>query len=347
MGRQWSRRQLLESGLVFGLGLSITAPVSGQATASPPPIGNNHPRMKIDVQGEIRGVHDPAIIKDGDTYYLFSTGRGILMRQSEDLINWKVSNPKAVFPRLPAWVAEKIPRQPDVWAPDISYFNDKYHLYYSVSTFGRNTSVIGLATNVTLNPEDAAYEWVDEGLVIESVAENDYNCIDANVAMDAEGVPWLSFGSFWSGIKMRRLDATSGKLSDEDETLYALAQRRVNSGAVEAPFIIRKNGFYYLFVSFDFCCRGADSTYHVMVGRSEQISGPYVDRDGVAMMAGGGTQVTFPTERWRGPGHNSILQEDGVDYIVYHSYDAEKLGVFTLRIDALSWDDEGWPVIVT
>jgi arabinan endo-1,5-alpha-L-arabinosidase len=216
-----------------------------------------------------------------------------------------------------------------------------------VSHFGENRSVIGLVTNKTLDSESDDYEWVDEGLVVESTFADNYNCIDPNLILDADGVPWLAFGSFWSGIKMRRLDFETGKPSEEDDTLYSLAQRTVNNGAVEAPFIIRKDDFYYLFASFDFCCRGADSTYYVVVGRSENVTGPYIDRDGIEMMQGGGTQITFPTERWRGPGHNAILQEDGVDYLVCHAYDAEQNGASTLRIAPLVWDEDGWPAIST
>lgn len=303
--------------------------------------------MSLELDGTIRRVHDPAIIKADDTYYLFCTGAGIPVRKSTDLHNWEFPFPARVFPAIPDWAREMIPNQNDFWAPDISYYNDKYHLYYSVSTFGENRSVIGLATNTTLDPEAEDFEWVDQGLVLESVRSNNYNCIDANLVLDEDDVPWLAFGSFWSGIKMRRLDYATGKLSTEDETLYDLARRTVNFGAVEAAFIIRKGDFYYLFVSFDFCCRGVDSTYHVRVGRSENITGPYVDRDDVELLDGGGTQVTFPTERWRGPGHNSILQENGVEYIVYHAYDADNQGVFTLRIDPLVWDADGWPLIST
>jgi arabinan endo-1,5-alpha-L-arabinosidase len=299
----------------------------------------------LELTGKIKRVHDPVIIKEGDTYYVFCTGRGIPVRKSDDLLNWESAFPALIFPQMPAWAHEKIPDQNDIWAPDISFYNGLYHLYYSVSSFGKNTSVIGLATNKTLDSTSEDYEWVDQGLVIESVASNNYNCIDPNLILDEEGVPWLAFGSFWSGIKMRRLDAETGKLSTEDEKLYSLASRSVNSGSVEGAFIIRKDEFYYLFVSFDFCCRGVDSTYHVMVGRSEAVTGPYVDRDGVEMMKGGGTQVTFPTERWKGPGHNAILQENGVEYIVYHAYDADNQGVFTLRIAPLTWNDDGWPSI--
>lgn len=309
--------------------------------------GQDDAPMDLELDGNIRRVHDPAIIKEGDTYYLFSTGAGIPVRHSTDLVNWRLSFPPRVFPRIPDWAREMIPNQNDFWAPDISYFNDKFHLYYSVSTFGSNRSVIGLATNVTLDPQSDDFEWVDQGLVIESVRSDDYNCIDPNVILDEDGVPWLAFGSHWSGIKMRRLDYETGKLSSEDETLYSLASRRIHPRAIEAPFIIRKGDFYYLFVSFDACCQGANSTYNVRVGRSESVTGHYVDRDGVDMMNDGGTQVTFPTERWRGPGHNSVLQENGVDYLVYHAYDADNQGVFTLRIDPIVWDADGWPEMIT
>jgi arabinan endo-1,5-alpha-L-arabinosidase len=302
---------------------------------------------QIEVTGSIRSIHDPVIIRADDMYYLFCTGPRITVRQSADLVTWNDMLPASVFTTIPQWAREMIPGATNIWAPDISYYNHKYHLYYSVSTFGSNRSVIGLATNKSLNPRSADFGWVDEGLVIASARTDNYNCIDPNLVLDADGVPWLAFGSFWSGIKLRRLDQETGKPSADDPTLYALARRFVNSGAVEAPFIIRRGAYYYLFVSFDFCCRGVDSTYRVMVGRSENITGPYTDRDGVDMLRGGGTQVTFPTTRWRGPGHNAILQEDGIDYIVYHAYDAESMGVPTLRIDILDWDAEGWPSAVS
>jgi arabinan endo-1,5-alpha-L-arabinosidase len=344
----FTRRQFLRSTLGLGAGLGLSLPLlahmQDQSADATPEASST---MSLELDGKIRRVHDPVIIKAEDAYYIFSTGRGIPIRKSTDLINWDMPFPNIVFASVPDWAAEKIPGQNDIWAPDISYYNGKYHLYYSVSLFGRNTSVIGLATNTTLDSKAEGYKWVDEGLVLESTAANNYNCIDPNLIIDADGVPWLAFGSFWSGLKMRRLDYATGKPSAEDDTLYPLAQRFVNDGAVEAPFIIRKGDFYYLFASFDSCCRGVDSTYYVVVGRSENVTGPYVDRDGVEMLKGGGTQVTFPTERWRGPGHNAILQENGMEYIVYHAYDAENQGVFTLRIDPLTWEADGWPSIAT
>lgn len=297
----------------------------------------------LELRGVIKPIHDPVIIKADDAYYLFCTGDGIPVRASDDLLTWRSPFPPAVFGRLPDWAQEAIPQATNIWAPDISYYNGKYHLYYSVSTFGSNRSVIGLATNTTLNFKEKGFKWVDEGLVIESTGAENYNCIDPNLILDADGVPWLAFGSFWSGLKMRRLDYETGKPSDEDTTVYPLAQRFVNSGSVEAPFIIRKGDWYYLFASFDFCCRGVDSTYYVAVGRSEAVTGPYVDRDGVEMLKGGGTQITFPTERWRGPGHCAVLQDGETDYLVYHAYDAKSGGDPTLRISVLNWDADGWP----
>ncbi len=341
MRQNYSRRQFLRSSLLLGTGLGFTLP-GLSAFAEDIPSGGK--ARKRDVTGNITVVHDPAIIKAGDLYYLFCTDTGISVRKSADLVTWRTARPPAVFGGPPHWVRASFPYAANIWAPDISYFNDRFHLYYAVSTFGSNRSVIGLTTNRTLDRENEAFRWEDQEMVIESFETDNYNCIDPNLILDADGVPWLAFGSFWSGIKMRRLDYETGKLSAEDETLYSLAARP-SPGAVEAPFIIRKGDFYYLFVSFDQCCQGVSSTYRVMVGRSENVTGPYADKDGVAMLRGGGTQVTFATERWKGPGHCAILQEEDTDYIVYHAYDAENNGVATLRIDRLAWDADGWPSI--
>lgn len=347
MPKPYTRRQFLRSGLALGAGLGFG--LSGQPSrlrAACPPLLKGSRLMGLDLTGRIQLVHDPAIIKAGELYYLFCTGSGIYVRQSADLLHWEMATPRVtVFRRAPDWAREAIPGVSDLWAPDISFWNDRYHLYYSASTFGSNLSAIGLATNATLDGESEDFEWVDHGVVIASTFTDNYNCIDPNVILDEEGVPWLSFGSFWSGIKMRRLDYETGMLSAEDDTLYDLAFRSQSPGAVEAPFIIRKGEYYYLFVSFDFCCRGAESTYRVMVGRAEEVTGPYYDRDGVELRSGGGTQITFATERWRGPGHNCILQDEDQDYIVYHAYDADSGGAATLRIDPLEWDEDGWPFI--
>ncbi|MGI8995978.1 MAG: family 43 glycosylhydrolase, partial [Pyrinomonadaceae bacterium] len=116
-------------------------------------------------------------------------------------------------------------------------------------------------------------------------------------------------------------------------------------GAIEAPAIVRKNSYYYLFVSFDFCCRGKDSTYNIRVGRARRLTGPYMDRSGQPMLEGGGTLVVAGQGRWVGPGHCAVLQDKDGEKLVYHAYDTEWRGIPTLRIAPLLWDAEGWPTI--
>ena len=299
-----------------------------------------------ELQGDIRQVHDPTIIKDGDTFYLFSTRAGLAVRCSKDLVAWRLCGD--VFAHLPGWAVTDVPGLRGIWAPDISYFNGKYHLYYSASTFGSNRSSIGLTTNQTLDSASDRFKWEDQGKIISSVQTDDWNAIDPNIVVDEAGEPWLSFGSFWSGIKMRKIDSATGKLSSKDTKLYSLASRRRSAelpGAIEAPAIIRSRGYYYLFVSFDFCCRGINSTYHIRVGRSKRVTGPYVDRDGRDMMDEGGTLVITGGNRWRGPGHCAILQDKDGDKLVYHAYDATARGVSTLRIAPIIWDSADWPTL--
>lgn len=298
---------------------------------------------QLPLSGAIHDVHDPVIAKEGGTFYLFSTGRGGPIRCSDDLIHWRHCG--QVFFGLPRWARQQVPGVTNVWAPDISYFNGRWHLYYSLSTFGSNVSAIGLATNSTLDPQSPDYAWIDEGLVIASQATDSWNAIDPNIIIDTRGRVWLAFGSHWDGIKLRRIDAGTGKLDADDLTLYALASRPEHPRAVEAPFIVHRAGYYYLFVSFDACCQGVNSTYNIRVGRALEVTGPYIDRDGVALLEGGGTLILESSERWRGPGHNAVLQIGGDWLLVYHAYDAELRGVPTLRIEELFWDEEGWPYV--
>jgi arabinan endo-1,5-alpha-L-arabinosidase len=298
------------------------------------------------LDGDIRQVHDPTIIKEGQTYYLFSTRAGISIRCSTDLIRWRLCGD--VFAHLPEWAVKDVPGLRGLWAPDVSYFNGKFHLYYSASTFGSNRSSIGLATTQTLDQASANYRWVDHGKVIGSYSSDDWNAIDPNVVLDEKNEPWLSFGSFWGGIKLRKLDHATGKLSSADQTLYALASRPRTAelpGAIEAPVIVRKHSYYYLFVSFDICCRGKDSTYNIRVGRARHLNGPFIDRSGKLMMEGGGTLVVAGKGRWAGPGHCAVLQDKDGETLVYHAYDTEWRGIPTLQLARLLWDQEGWPII--
>lgn len=292
-------------------------------------------------EGAVRRVHDPCLIRHGEYYYLFSTGRGIPIRRSKDLQHWDRLG--RVFDELPDWTRKKVPEVRALWAPAISRLSGEYRLYYSVSTFGSNRSCIGLATNATLDPDDEDYEWVDQGPVICSEpGQDNWNAIDPNVVLDETQRPWMAFGSFWSGIKLLRLDAETGKRSEADTTLHSIAGR--GGGAIEAPFIVRKNDAFYLFVSFDQCCQGVDSTYNIRVGRSEQITGPYVDRDGTPMTEGGGTLVLAGHGHVIGPGHNAVLLGKDADWLVHHFYDTRADGVPTLQIRPLLWAHDGWPL---
>jgi arabinan endo-1,5-alpha-L-arabinosidase len=298
------------------------------------------PVSAVDAQtGHVTFVHDPSIIKGGDYYYVFSTGNRIDIRRSQDLSSWLFRG--AVFNAIPAWGVQEVPGVSNIWAPDIFFKDSTFYLYYSLSTFGSNRSRIGLATNATLDPNDPSYQWVDRGKVIESNSGDNYNAIDPNIVMDAQGGLWMSFGSFWSGIKLVELDPMTMK-PYPTAPLFSIAGR--GGGAIEAPFIVYKNGYYHLFVSFDFCCQGVNSTYKIMVGRSQQITGPYVDKNGRSLLSGGGSLLLSGDDRWRGPGHCAVLSEADSDWLVHHAYDANNNGVPTLRIRRLGWDENGWPV---
>ena len=285
------------------------------------------------------GTHDPALIFAHGQYYLFQTGDGIGAKTSSNLREWKAA--PVVFPTNPSWIAEEVPDASNLWAPDIAFFGGSYHLYYSASTFASNRSCIGHATRDALD----SGSWTDHGSVVcsnpDGGSSDDWNAIDPNVIVDQAGVPWLSFGSFWGGLKLVELDASGARAND---TILSIAARPSNYGALEAPFIVWRCGYYYLFVSFDTCCQGVDSTYKVMVGRAPGVTGPYSDREGRAMMQGGGTLVLAGNTRWRGPGHNAVVFDGDGAYNVYHSYDANDNGAATLRISELVWDDDGWPI---
>jgi arabinan endo-1,5-alpha-L-arabinosidase len=309
--------------------------------------------------GDFWGTHDPSIMKEGNTWYVFATGKAagggqFQIRCSSDLHAWKLCG--QVFDAIPGWIRKESPGTEELWAPDISFHNGVYQLYYAYSLFGKNTSGIALATNKTLDPASPEYKWIDHGLVLRSLASDDFNAIDPNFILDAKGNSWLAFGSFWSGIKMRRLDNATGMLSKQDTQLYSLASRAKPENAapappnlppdweaVEAPFVVHRGGYYYLFVSWDLCCRGTKSTYRTMVGRSKEVTGPYVDKDGKPMLQGGGSQLLTPNQRWLGPGGESIfMQKSGDDLIVFHAYDA-KTGKPALQISTIAWKD-GWPL---
>ena len=309
-------------------------------------------------------AHDPVAAFCDGRYYVFTTGLTVM--SSDDMKHWRFE--QRVLPETPQWAVEKGFRGMP-WAPDIQFINGNWSLYYSYSRFGKNTSAIGVAVNKTLNPESPDFKWEDQGMIVESIPGRDeWNAIDANVILDEDGTGWLCFGSFWRGIKMFKLDETYTRMAEPQEW-YPLCRRPdgtakdiagkddglrpdprgtdfdAGNGAVEAPFIFRHGGYYYLFVSYDLCCRGQNSTYNVVVGRSEKVTGPYIDRDGVSLMYGGGTVVAKGNERYAGVGHSATVTFGGEDYLFMHGYDGQADYRSKLLVRKISWTPDGWPEI--
>ncbi|HEX5222050.1 MAG TPA: LamG-like jellyroll fold domain-containing protein [Verrucomicrobiae bacterium] len=293
------------------------------------------------------GIHDPStIIKHKGRYYMYGTGRGIISKYSDDGVLWKDGPP--VFATTPAWVTNAAPGfNGDFWAPDIAFINGKFCLYYSVSSWGSQQSGIGLVTNPTLDPSDPNYLWTDQGIVIQSFIGSAYNTIDPCVTFDANGNPWLAYGSYWNGIYLTQLDPVTGKRISPGSTLTHLAYNT----SIEAACLYRRGGYYYLFVNWGSCCDGVNSTYNVRVGRSTSITGPYLDRNGVDMRTPGGTSFMEASGKYAGPGHIGILNENGQDWFSYHYYDAGDYssgyggyGAAKFDLAPLSWTADNWPV---
>ncbi|WP_125777884.1 glycoside hydrolase family 43 protein [Antribacter gilvus] len=328
---------------------ATTAP---SATNTPAPGG-------ISITGETSPVHDPALIVDDEdgTWYVYSTG--LVNRENGGTVQIWASEDEGttweyegtVWDQIPAWIDEhfadgELPGS--LWAPEIFENDGTYYLYYSASRFGTNNSVTALATNTTLDPEDPDYEWVDQGPVITSPnsIENNktFNAIDAGIVEDADGTPYMAIGSFWYGIFMVELEWPSGKLAPNAlENAKHVVDRFMWGNPVEAPYVYERDGWYYMFVSFNFCCRGADSTYQVAVGRSRSVTGPFLDMDGRDMFGGGGTVILEAHGAMVGPGGQSVHD----DVLAFHYYDAlnEEIPFFpTLGLHRLGWED-GWPVV--
>ena len=295
-------------------------------------------------------IHDPStVIKSGGTYWVYGTGTGIPQFSSTDRLHWTYRG--QVFASAPSWVASTVPSNTNntAWAPDIRYINGQYFLYYCYSAFGTNTSGIGVATNSNPGPTG----WVDHGLVIASSGTS-FNAIDPCIIQDTAGTPWVSFGSFYSGIRLIQINASNGKQSSTNRTIYTLAKHPQSSNdSIEASCITYHNGYYYLFVNWDSCCNGNKSTYNIRVGRSTSMTGPYVDRYGVNMVNGGGSMFLCSVENKNngaifddevGPGHAGILNDtDGTYFTCHYEWARDRNGASILNLIKMSWDSDNWP----
>lgn len=311
-----------------------------------------------------RHAHDPTVVRDDDgTYYMFSTDSvansdiipaGVHIRISKDLVEWTYAGTALDGVPGPAadWSGAK-----GLWAPEVvRRESGDWHMYYSASTFGSNTSAIGLA--VAPSP---AGPWHDRGLVVATRSgQHSQNAIDAAVTFDADGAPWLTYGSFFSGIYILPLDRMSGLPLVEGD-LGAVIARRPKSveGAVEGAFILRRpeDGRYVLFASYD----SLFSTYNVRVAVADEITGPYRDFRGLAMTdldatpASVGIKVLGSYQfdggtGWLAPGHNSVLTQDGPDgkaehFMVHHVRFATDPTEHEVQLRRLFFTAAGWPVV--
>ena len=324
-------------------------------------------------------VHDPVMAYEDSTYHLFCTGMGISHLTSRDRQTWTVSQ-QPVMTVIPKWACDSVPGfTTHVWAPDVIRWHDRWWLAYSCSTFGKNTSAIGLLSTRSL--ADAI--WRDEGCIVASrEGRNQWNAIDPCFVIDDDDQPWLFWGSFWDGIQFCRLDTTlhlsSGKGNMKGEMKgekyqprtiarrYNLADKHAEAAlpinpnppknptsayagpnAIEAPFVFRHDGWYYLFVSWDYCCQGSKSNYRVAVGRSRQVDGPYLDRSGIDMRYGGGTVIIEgDKQQYDAAGHCSVYHLDtGEDVFICHGYSIARQGAPALIQRAIRWTEDGWPAL--
>ncbi len=322
-------RSLTHIGLLGAALLGGCAVGRGGGSAPAPP-----PRLT----GSPTPIHDPSIIAADGWHYVFNTGRGVPIWRSRDLQTWRRAG-RAFESDVPAWAAEVAPSAVDQWAPDVSRIGDRFVLAYAVSRFGTNDSAIGIAVSDSIDPKTAA--WRDLGLVVRSAKEDNFNAIDPQVLSTRDGRVFLALGSMWDGIFLRELNPRS--LRPLKEELIGPIAARPNGDTIEAAFLVERGKYWYLFVSFDACCRGSKSTYNIRVGRAERLKGPYVDREGVPMTEGGGTPLLSGSGPEIGTGHCSVIR-DGDDWLLaYHYYDPAAAGRPTLGIRDLHWDKDGWP----
>lgn len=279
-------------------------------------------------------VHDPTqMVKDGDRYWIFNTGNGIECKSadSSDFANWR-NEPRIFQGGYPDWINDYVPAfGGNFWAPGIFYLNGKWHVYYSCSTFGSQTSAIGLVTTPSIS--DSA--WTDQGMVVHSPGTANVNAIDPHPYKDNEGRVWLLYGSYWDGIVITELDSLTGKPIDPNN-LHHAANRSCEGGN-----LISHGDYYYLFFNRGRCCAGINSTYRILMGRSVSPTGPFYDKDSVATHEGGGSVFLHSDGRFIGPGHFGY----GEDKLTYHYYDGRINGEPHLKVADLDWEDD-WPIAV-
>lgn len=301
-------------------------------------------------------VADPSIVKGDDGYfYIFATNQVVL--RSQDACNWEFYK-RGLFP-TPSWSGdpELYPNDPGgcaIWAPDVIKIGDKWIYYYSLSGWGKCCG-IGLAV-----ADEIAGPYTDLGKLFSYKQIGIDNAIDPHVFVDYDGRVYMSVGSF-QGLYIVELTADGlglmGGLETQKNEKILIAGKvgGWDGSTYEGSYIIEKDGYYYYFGSVGTCCEGKNSTYRVVCGRSESITGPYLDSRGLSMtMSGNGVTVGEPVlntgfnnPNYAGAGHNSILKDDAGDYwIYYHAYSAkDNFRTRHLFMNKLFWTEDGWPYV--
>jgi len=301
---------------------------------------------------------DPSIIKAKDGYwYSYGTsdplreGEGtshiIPMARSKDLVNWEYVGDAFNANNRPSWAAEGA----GIWAPDIRYLNGKYYMYYVVTqttvTPARDDNAVGVATAPT-----PTGPWKDSGAPVVGPRPGNGGYLwtfDPNEFTDSDGKRYLYYGSYNGGMYVTEL-TPDGTRAVGQPTMVAIDNR------YEGAYVVKRDGYYYLFGSSANCCAGPTTGYSVYVGRSESPRGPFLDREGQSMTesrVGGSIVITPNGNKWIGPGHNAVVTDlSGEDYFVYHAIDRadpyldEPYGINErpMLFDRLDWID-GWPTV--
>lgn len=311
--------------------LSILSPVAVTAIcAQPLPVKATLPATYTNPICS-SSLPDPTVIEDNGVFYLYATENtpNVPIMRSPDLVRWTSCGTVFTDATRPDFVEGG-----HVWAPDVNRIGDRFVLYYAMSVWGGEwTCGIGIAVAET--PEGP---WTNRGKLFLSNEIGVQNSIDP-FYIEQEGRKYLFWGSFRGlyGIE----------LSDDGLTVRPGAEKRQVAGtAYEAIYIHKRDGYYYLFASTGTCCEGMRSTYATVVGRSDDLFGPYVDRQGRSMMDNCHEKVLSGNESFAGPGHNAEIMTDaaGNDWMLYHAYWAEKPQGRALMLDRIRWRD-GWPEV--
>ena len=284
---------------------------------------------------------DPDVLRVDGTYYAYGTyhpwkpGVGpdrelIPVLRSPNLVEWEAVGP--AFAETPDWS-----RYRGLWAPGVGRLDGRVVLYYSDSEFGADDPGVGVAT-----ARDPTGPFESRGGLLRSEGIGVPNSIDPTLFV-RDGTPFLFWGSH-RGLYGIRLAENGLAIAGE--------KFRIAGDGVEAPYVVRRGDFYYLFGSRGTCCSGAKSTYHVVVGRSESLRGPYRNRDGERLTAEGatGTTILRGGDRFLAPGHCAVVRDgNGGWWMLYHAYVSGNAWVAdtprrVLMLDRIRWR-EGWPVV--